>query len=388
MSYFNTTTLDPASYGVASTGNSTVVPLTGAATFTGTAEDNDYPEVMVSCISDVAGTLYFDFSVDGTNWNTFPSSGFLLRAGIHAFHTASKGPRQFRVRLVNASGAQTYLRLKTYYGKFIQPMAPLNQQLSVDADAIATRPSSAQDEITLGRRAGATGWTKFAYRTNLTAATGEQLITGDNTTNTPTIITTASTFTIAYNNATDGLGQTGALKVTLYYLNSIGEAAIAEVTLTATGSDVTAFTGLGINRAVVSQSGSATYNTNAITITATTGGSVQAYIPALQAVTQTALFHVPTNARGAAKQLFLAANKVGGTSPVVVFKGYVFSRITLTRYEIFRYTMDTSTTNSILQIEPVNFGLSSGDVLYFVADTDINSTVAECRFSLNTYLNV
>ena len=52
--------------------------LAADATFTGEWEKNDYPDVMVSCFSDTAGTLYFDFSVDGTNARTFPSSGFAV----------------------------------------------------------------------------------------------------------------------------------------------------------------------------------------------------------------------------------------------------------------------------------------------------------------------
>jgi hypothetical protein len=124
---------------VASSGNSTTTPLASGATFTGSAEQNSHTDVMVSCVADNAGTLYFDFSVDGTNWNTFPTAGFAIASGIHEFHTAVKGPRYFRVRLVNSTGAQSYLRLYTYYGQFRHSNAPLNQSVSTDADAIITR---------------------------------------------------------------------------------------------------------------------------------------------------------------------------------------------------------------------------------------------------------
>jgi hypothetical protein len=74
--------------GVQSSTNNSTTPLNAGATFTGTAELNSYSDVQVSCITDQNGTLYFDFSVDGTNWNTFPTSGFTVAAGIHEIHNA------------------------------------------------------------------------------------------------------------------------------------------------------------------------------------------------------------------------------------------------------------------------------------------------------------
>ena len=123
-----------------STGNSTTEPLSAGATFTGTAELNDYPDVMVSCQTDEGGTLFFDFSVDGTNWGSFPVGGFELTSNIHEFHTAVKGPRYFRVRLINGGTDQTTLRLKTFYGVFAgKPNAPLGQSINDDSDATVVK---------------------------------------------------------------------------------------------------------------------------------------------------------------------------------------------------------------------------------------------------------
>lgn len=116
--------------------NSTITALSASATFTGTGEQNSLPDVMVSCYSDTAGTLYFDFSVDNTNWRTFPTAGFTVSAGIHEFHTAVKGPRYFRVRYVDGGTGNTTFQLYTYYGWFAKaPNAPLNQTIADDADA-------------------------------------------------------------------------------------------------------------------------------------------------------------------------------------------------------------------------------------------------------------
>lgn len=55
---------------------------------------------MVSCITDQAGTLYFDFSNDASRVLTFPPFGFVVSAGVHKFQNAIKGGRYFRVRFV------------------------------------------------------------------------------------------------------------------------------------------------------------------------------------------------------------------------------------------------------------------------------------------------
>jgi len=122
-----------------SVGNSSSTPLLAGQIFTGVGELNDHPDVMVSCQTDSDATLFFDFSIDGTNWGAFPVNGFTVAAGIHEFHVAVKGERYFRVRLVNGASPQTYLRLQTIYGTYNKPNVPLNQSISPDSDATTTR---------------------------------------------------------------------------------------------------------------------------------------------------------------------------------------------------------------------------------------------------------
>lgn len=127
-------------FGELSTSNNSTTPLTAGATFTGADEQNNFPDVYVSCITDQAGVLYFDFSNDGTNWNVFPPAGFTLTAGVHEAHKALKAGRYFRARVTNTSGSnQTYLRLYTYFGVFDQLTAPLNFSTNYDTDAITTK---------------------------------------------------------------------------------------------------------------------------------------------------------------------------------------------------------------------------------------------------------
>jgi len=133
--YLSDTNPMPTAGGFASTNNTTTTPLGSGATYTGTSEQNNHADVMCSCYSDTAGTLYFDFSVNGSDWRTFPPAGFDVAAGIHEFHTAVKGPRHFRVRFVNSASAQSTFQLYTYFGHFRQGNAPINFSITEDADA-------------------------------------------------------------------------------------------------------------------------------------------------------------------------------------------------------------------------------------------------------------
>jgi len=135
VSSSNPMPVDLKGSGETSSLNTTTTPLSSGSTYTGTWEQNDHPDVLVSCKTDNGGTLYFDFSNDGANADTFPTNGFTVTAGIHEFHVAVKGPRYFRVRLVNDIGAQSYLRLYTYYGSWEQGIAPINFSIADDADA-------------------------------------------------------------------------------------------------------------------------------------------------------------------------------------------------------------------------------------------------------------
>jgi len=375
-------------YSFESTGNTTLEPLDASATFTGEWEQNNQSEVMVSMKTDGAGTLYFDFSNDGVNADsTFPVQGFTVAANIHEFHTAVKGPRYFRLRYVNDTDAQTYMRLHCYYGTFRASNTPGNQSIGLDSDGAATRPTNYQDEVIRGLRSGVTSWNKFGYRETLTAGT-EQVVWAASP-NDFTIITTASTFTIAYNSTTDGLGTTGALSLVIYYLDADGNQALAVHTLGSTGSDVTSFTGLGINRAAVNTNGGLTYNANDITVTATTGGSVQAVIPALGSVTQQMIFHTGFNQTASAAMVWFKAI-TSNKSKTIELKGYSYSRLVGTRYEIYRDSIDTSVTLESSLVDPIRFRLNARDVLYFTAtaasggqgDVDVIG-----RTSLNLYDN-
>lgn len=372
---------------VLSVGNTTTTPLSSGATYTGTWERATADGVTVSCKTDNTGTLYFDFSNDGTNADTFPSSGFEVASGVHEYHTARVNSRFFRVRLVNDTGAQSYLRIYTYYGTHTQPNAPINQTVGTDQDATWVRPTIPQDEISIGRRTGVAKWNKFGYKDVLTSGSGEEMIWPASGNFTP--LESASTFTIAYDGtgggSTDGSGTNGATQLTFYYVDSDGNPAVAAHNLGTDGSDETSFSGYGINRVAVSASGSADSNQSAITITATTGGTTQAYIPAGESVTQQCVFVNGANHDAIVKFIWINVGKPSGGNAKVTVKGYAFNRTVTTRFLLFKALIDTaSETTDPIPLE-TGFNLSPTDVLYFVADTDTTNALINLRFDLNQY---
>ena len=380
-----------APVGSAAPGNTSTTALSSGATFTGAWETNAFPDVMVSCQQDNTATLYFDFSNDGgTTYSTFPVNGFKVASGIHEFHTAVKGPRSFRVRLVNDSGSPTYLRLYTYFGTYAkEPNAPLNQTIGLDSDATSTRPNSFQDEVRIGRRPGVAGWTKFSHRDGLTASAGPQLV-WRHSSNTYTPATSGDTFDIAYDGtsggSTDGAGFTGARTLYFQYIDDNGLPATAVHTLGTDGTDTTSFSGLGINRIAVSSSGSAQQNNAAITVTHTSSGNVMGIIAATAGVTEQAIFHVGSNHDAVAKFLWFNAVKgSGGGSPTVKIAGWVWNRNVATYYRVFESLIDTSVELTQSINEPIGFNLSPADVIYFTADTSQDNVECHLRFSLNEY---
>lgn len=269
-------------HGFQSSSNNSTTPLSGAGTFTGTGELNNVPDVMVSCYADVAGTLYFDFSVNGTDWRTFPSSGFVVSAGVHEFHTAVKGPRYFRVRYVNGSGAQSTFQLYTYFGWFRQPNAPLNQPLGLDADATLVRPTYPWMDIKRGLSTGIDVVNKFG--SNASVGTSWTPITSAGVYQTPTA---AVSLEFVSSDTGDALDDVGAHEITVEGLDANFNAQTVATAAHATdGLTAVAITGTWtrVFRAYVSKSG--TYATSAagshvgtITIRVASAGATYAQIP-------------------------------------------------------------------------------------------------------------
>jgi hypothetical protein len=122
-----------------STANSSTATLNAGLTFTGAAEDVlQYESVVMACKTDQAGTLYIDFSPDGTNWDSTLS--FAVAAATNEVHRITVTRRYCRVRFTNTSiSNQTYFRLQTTFGTFKTLTSSLNSTIQPDADGLITR---------------------------------------------------------------------------------------------------------------------------------------------------------------------------------------------------------------------------------------------------------
>jgi hypothetical protein len=101
-----------------------------------------------------------------------------------------------------------------------------------------------------------------------------------------------------------------------------------------------------------------------ITITATTGGSVQAFMPAGTSTDQRVLAHIPRNTLATLRYISLSAFKlVGGGTPRVIFKVFVYNRDRQTRYEFFRLRMDTDVENNFALIDPIGLTVGPSEVI-------------------------
>lgn len=371
----------PNQYSEASLDNTTTTPLGSGATYTGTGDLSDFPDVMVVCKTDNTGTLYFDFSPDGTNWDsTFPPLGFKVSNGINEFHTAVKGPRYFRVRLVNDSGAQTYLRLYTYMGVFRQGNIPINATVGQDADAIITRPTNWHYECALGRIGDTKTWNKWGYNSDIDSAASETIwsVGGDFTR-----LTSAETLDVSSSNAADSSASTGARSIVIYGVDANYLEQIEVVTMNGTTPVTTAGTWLGVNRMSVYSTGSGDENAGDITAEATTAATVQAEIPAGKGSTQHAFFFVQSNHTALMDWLLLNVIKTsGGSSPTVIVSCWVTSLVSGARYEVLEYNMDIANENHV-ELKPSQpFVIGEKSLIEFRLETDTNNTEAHCRFSL------
>jgi hypothetical protein len=128
-----------ADEGKVSTLNSTSVALAGGATYTGTGEDvSVFASVVVASLSDVNGTLQVQFSPDNINWDS--TLVYETTGAINEVHRITVTRRFMRVRYINGSTAQGFLRLQTLLGKQQTLTSSLNSVIQADADATIVRP--------------------------------------------------------------------------------------------------------------------------------------------------------------------------------------------------------------------------------------------------------
>jgi len=362
-------------------GNDSTTALDNGSTFTGEWQPVPIGSLLlVNFKSDVAHTIQIQYSVDnGTNVDStlyrYFSPSFIFPPQIF------KNARPFmRVVVTNGSGSNaTYMRLNTTCVDTGEPLLniPVDATMSKDYSALSTRPTGFSEEVALGRRQGWTTWNKFGYNNDVD--TGTEIVAAFG--GTFSRMTSADTLSIVSSDANDTNGGTGVNTIVIYGIDGNRDPQTKVYNMDGLTPVVTTDTWLGVNRVAIFLFGSGEANAGNITITATSAGSTQAYIPAGDGVTQQMIFHVPRDHNFLATYLYFNVNKIsGGASPVVTLKGLVYSAVNGGVQEVWRETIDTSVVNDIEVVPTEPFPISEKSILYFTATTNSDNTVVNGRF--------
>lgn len=247
-----------STFGIApdvSTNNSTTTPLTGGATYTGTWERATRSMVLVQSFADQPGTLFFDFSTDGSNADsTFPVAGISATASVPLVQPAAVGGRYFRVRYVNGASAQSVFRLETSYSEFSNFYSPLNNPYSLNSPAIITRSPWTWLDVSRGLSGGVTSVKKFG-RNSAVGTTYVPVALGG-IYRTPQSTSATALRIKAGGNANDTAAGSGARQITLIGTDeNFNEVTETLATAGASASSATTTTFTRLYRFFVSQSG-------------------------------------------------------------------------------------------------------------------------------------
>ena len=242
--------------------NSTSVVLASGATFTGEAEDvSNYTSVTTSIKVDKDGTLYIEFSVDGSNWDT--SLSYNILANMDETHGIAVSRKFYRVRFTNTSvSTQGFLRLQSIYGERDAPNSTLNSIVHSNSDSIVTRSIVEESLIAEGKYIGRSIFNRLGQNPDVDiAATPEDVWNGGGVyTGFPT--GAAEEFEAFSSSASD----TGILTIT--YLASATATAYQSVTITLNGTTPvgTGITGIRVQSAIYNSGSPTASNLGAITV--------------------------------------------------------------------------------------------------------------------------
>ena len=256
--------------------------------------------------------------------------------------------------------------------------------MSQDFDALAVRPTDFNYEVALGRRQGATLWTKFGYNDDLDI--GTEIVAAFGGTFNP--LFTASTLRFVSGSIADDDGSTGANSVVVSGVDANRVEQIEVVTLNGTSNVDTITTWLGVNRVAINLAGSGRKNAGLITCTAITGGTTQGTIPIGEGTSQQCIFFTKTDHQALIGSFIFKANKLSGSSPTVTFIVWVYSAVSNAYYEVFRYRLDTAVENHLdMELKnPLIIGEKSA--VWIEATSTAANTLVSGRFSLIEFRDI
>lgn len=305
--------------------NSTNTALGASETYTGEWVDlgDDFGAISINAASDQAGTLYADFSMDGTttleNYRIVQlSSG---TDGTWGIHDLIRVAQYFRVRVVNGATPQTTMSVETWLSS--TPLISIAtsraaQTINDYSDVLNVRilTDPLLDEAR-GKQSDRSVIQKFGRNPDVGAGTVEDIWYGGGAYS--GFLTAAAAVRIkAAGNTNDASGGSGARSVTISGLDQTWADASETVTCNVDGTAVsspTTTTFIRIFRAYVETCGTYTAaNTGDITIE-TTAGAIVATIQAAKGQTEQAIYTIPLGKVGFIRRI---GASVDGTKPADV----------------------------------------------------------------------
>ena len=272
--------------------NWTNTPLAAGATYTGTAENiAAFPSTILSCKTDTSGTIYLDYSVDGTNWDSTLS--WNVAPNTTEVHRITNTRAFARVRFTNVSAtAQTYLRLQMLSGSQTSLTSPLGSIIQGDADTLIVRPTDYSLDIARGLVENVTFNNKFGR--NAATATGDAIWALSSAYTEPA---TAERCNVVSTSTQDDFGGgTGAGKIIITGINDSYDLVTEVVELNGTTNVLTANSYWNIHRAYVVTAGSGGTAVGTITIISSAAGTpTLANIAIGYNQTQSTIYMVPRN---------------------------------------------------------------------------------------------
>lgn len=280
--------------------NSTYTALGANGTFTGQWENAiRYAGVIAAAIASSDCVMYIDFSPDGINVDS--TLTYNLLAGVNDVHRVSVTRQFFRIRVVNGSTPQTYLRLQTSVGPQQILSSSLNSEIQQDADAITTRTIDPEIAVASGLFQGYEVINKFGRNPSIdTNSVPEDVWNGGGVyTGFPT--TGAEEFEVLSTSASD----TGVLTFTYLASPTSREYQVATVTLNGTTPVATGVTGYRMHTARYESGSSTGFNVGEITLRhRVTTANIFCKMPIGRSQTNVSGFTVPFGSTGYIKRLF------------------------------------------------------------------------------------
>jgi len=276
----------------------------------------NYTGVGITVRSDVAGTLYIDWSANGSD--TDDTFTYDIAPNLEDFHRITRRNAFIKVRYVNNGTPQTYFTLQLSAGDFQPVSVPLNRQLQRDADATLVRGIPSFLEISTDKFLGISKVNIVGINSDIDSGSVPEWI-WDGPTGAYTGFPTgnAEAIRITSDSANDASAGSGARTVLVTGLDENWEIASETITLSGLTPAVSTTTFRRVHFAYVTTSGSSNEAFNAGTLTiahnVTTANVFMTILPGRNNG-QVAVYTVPANKRGILTKIKVEVDRAAGSN--------------------------------------------------------------------------